>query len=60
MGFGGIPMRLGSFVVVGGCFVVVVFWHCSSCYSGAFLWPIPSPSYHAISLAREQGATGNG
>jgi hypothetical protein len=27
MGFCGVPMRLGSFIVVGCGFVVVVFWH---------------------------------
>jgi hypothetical protein len=30
MGFCGVPMRLGSFIVVGCGFVVVVFWHFGS------------------------------
>jgi hypothetical protein len=32
MGLCGSPMRFGSFFVVLGCLVVVVFWHLVSCH----------------------------
>jgi len=27
MGFGGLPVRFGGFIVMCRCFVMIVFWH---------------------------------